>query len=109
MHRVNDIDNPVLEHAVGRREGGREGGKKIRERKDVPAIVVHRIDDVNNPVLEHSIGRGVGHHQRGKLVLVQLGLGLEVVSVDVTLLEGGREGGREGGWVSKYQSSEARF
>jgi len=46
---------------------------------------------------------------------VQLGLGLQVVDVDITLLEGGREGGREGGgkggreggWASDYSMGAA--
>jgi hypothetical protein len=83
------------------KEGVSEGE---REGRNVPAVRVHRVNDINNAILEHAVGGGISHHKGGEFVLVQLGLGLQVVDVDVTLLEEGREGGREGGRVNKHDS-----
>ena len=53
---------------------------------DLAAVGVDDVADLADALLEHAVGRRVRHHERGQPVGVLVGLGPEVVDVDVALV-----------------------
>ncbi len=49
------------------------------------AVVVDDVAQLGDAGLVHAVGRGVGHHHCGEAVAGRIGLGPEVVEVDVAL------------------------
>ena len=50
---------------------------------DLPTVGVHDLADVGDGGLEHPVRRGIGDHQARQVGRVGIGLGLQVVEIDV--------------------------
>ncbi len=55
------------------------------------AVLVHDLADLGDGLLEDAVGRRVRDHQRAETLRVLLGLGPQIVHVDVAVLVGGHD------------------
>ena len=56
---------------------------------DLAAVVMDHLADLADGLFEHPVGGRVGDHQRGQALAVLLGLGAQVVEIDVAALVAG--------------------
>src|SRR5690606_38921100 len=74
---------------------------------DLAAVGVDDLADFHHAFLEHAVGGGVGDHQRGQPVRILLGVGADVLDIDVAVgvalgdhhLQAAQLGGRRVGAV----------
>ena len=50
---------------------------------DLAAMAMHDVADLADLLLEHAMGRGIGDHDRGERLRMRVGLGAQIVDVDI--------------------------
>ena len=53
---------------------------------DLPAMLMSDFADLGHGFLEHAVGRGIGDHATRKGVRMLLGLGAEIIQINVAIL-----------------------